>query len=176
GMKPVYRFFPWNRAFKLVETGQFLVSVGWIKNDERSKLVNFSKSPIYETETALFFLKKRPIKFDKFEDLIGLRIGLTRDYAWPVEFENAINKLNLQIEIAPSDELNMRKLLSGRIDVFPADRTVGRKLIEQMFDPIERGFIVEHPKSVGKGALWLITTKGNAKADEILGQFDKNWP
>lgn len=175
GVEPVYRFFPWSRALKQVEGGQYLLSIGWIKNVDRAKRVLFSRRPVMKTETALFHLRNREISFSSFKDLVGLKIGITRDYAQGAEFAKAIEELGLRVEIASSDELNMRKLLSGRIDVFPIDRSVGHKLIEKFFEPHERNFIVDHPKAVASEPLWLIATKDNAKAFELLEKFNAAW-
>lgn len=175
GIKATYRFFPWSRAYKQVIGGQFLLSVGWIKNKERTSQVVFSKRPIYQTETALFHLKNRTIKFESFKDLVGLKIGITRDYAQGAEFSAAIKEYGLTVEVASSDELNMKKLLSGRIDVFPIDRSVGYELIKQILDPVEHRFIIDHPKAVARESLWLIGTKGNAKALELIERFNKEW-
>ena len=176
GIKPSYKFFPWSRAFKQVETGQMLLSIGWIKNKEREQLVEFSSKPFFQVNIVFYHLKNRKIKFESFKDLRGLKIGLTREYAQPEAFSKAIDELNLTIEFASSDELNFRKLLSGRIDVFAVDRDVAQSLITSMFDPIERDFFVQHPKLVGSEKLWLIGTKNNARASELIKSFDSFLP
>ena len=98
-----YKFFPWSRVFKQVETGHFLISVGWIKNSEREKRVLFSKKPIFQTETALFYLKNRTLKFESYKDLIGLKIGITLDYAQGAEFAKAIEKYEKAINLDPNN-------------------------------------------------------------------------
>lgn len=176
GIKPIYKFFPWSRAFKQVENGQMLLSVGWIKNKKREKLVKFSAKPIFQVNVVFYHLKNRKIKFESFKDLRGLKIGMTRGYAQPESFSKAIKELNLSIVLASSDELNFKRLLSGRIDVFAVDREVGQALIKNIFDPIERDFFVQHPKLVGTEKLWLIGTKNNARASELIKSFDSFLP
>jgi len=72
---------------------------------------------------------KRPIDFEKLEDLKRYKVGLTRGYSYGPEFDKLLETMNT--DTANSDLLNYIKLIEGRIDIFPANEIVARGIFKQ---------------------------------------------
>ena len=64
-------------------------------------------------------LKGREVKFETFSDLSTYRIGATQGVAYIPEFWRAAKNGVLNLDIVVKNDLNMRKLLEGRIDLLP---------------------------------------------------------
>jgi polar amino acid transport system substrate-binding protein len=92
-------------------------------------LLLFSRKPdreeylIYPQESYIdiswhFFIRAEnegKITFESFEDLKGLQIGITQDFAYTPEFLNS----DLDFQTVPSNNLQIGMLLAGRVDVVP---------------------------------------------------------
>ena len=74
--------------------------------------------------THQFLLKEQqlgsPVIFNEYQDLAKYRIGATQDYAYSEEFWRLANNGTLNVEVMQKNKLNIKKLLAGRIDLFPS--------------------------------------------------------
>ena len=77
-------------------------------------------------EDFVFTRKGEPM-LKTLDDLRGKRVGLTRGYPYAQEVTE--NKA-MNIEIAASDETNIRKLIAGHLDAFVLDEKTGVKAFE----------------------------------------------
>ena len=68
-------YMPWSRALVLVREGKFDGLFGAYRNSERSRYIEFTKTPIGVAEIVFFARKEKIIRYKKLEDLKGLRIG-----------------------------------------------------------------------------------------------------
>ncbi|BES72368.1 hypothetical protein RE428_33860 [Marinobacter nanhaiticus D15-8W] len=87
--------------------------------------------------------------------------------------QKAIADSLIKVEVATSDEINFRKLLAGRIDLFPIDVVVGRRLLARHFSPQDVEKLAVHPRVVYATQLHLMLSKrvpGNAVRMERFNQ------
>lgn len=158
GVKVEYGFFPWKRSYMLAKQGKWDASATWGHNSERDKYFYFS-DPLYPAISAFFHLKSYPFDWNTLDDLKGLSIGATQTYAYTPEFLQAIENKTLDIELISSDETNLRKILKGRIDIFPLNIDVAGTLLETRFTQQERNAITYHPRPLYSIYTHLIFSK-----------------
>ncbi len=138
GVKHEVKLYPWSRAKLMAENGEtdLLVSISF-KTDRESYLLftesqrEFDRSGVWPSEYLwrseyFFFCRKLnadKFKFESYAQLAkdGYRIGTVRDYSYNPDF------LNAQFDpiVAPDFPNGMKMLLEGKIDLFPADKTIG---------------------------------------------------
>lgn len=121
-----HRIYPWKRLLKYVRDGEVDVGYEIIRTPEREREFLMAEEPLIVSE-EVFFIRKADVgklRFDKMDDLAGHTIGVTRGYAYTAEFWKFI-KSECRYEEVWNDELNLRKLIGGRIDFFPVNRNVG---------------------------------------------------
>jgi polar amino acid transport system substrate-binding protein len=105
--------------------------------------------------------------------LRGLRLGATRGYYYGQAFERAELTGQLNIQRINSDEVALRQLLAGRIDLFPIAKTVALSLLTQQFTPAERAQLNFHPKPLSSHNQHLLLSRqlpGNA---ELIERFNR---
>jgi polar amino acid transport system substrate-binding protein len=113
-----YGFFPWKRSFILAKEGIWDGSVVWSDSEDRRKDFLYSDSVVPQT-TAFFHLKNTKFDWDTYDDLRDDRVGGTLEYFYGTKFDEAEAAGIFKSNRAPDDETGLRKLLKGRIDVFP---------------------------------------------------------
>ena len=118
GVKVEYGFFPWARSKFFAQEGEWDGSAVWMHNSERAKDFLFSDS-VVEVKNIFFHLKSYSFDWNTIDDLKGIPIGGTIEYSYGEEFQNAEKTGEIEVQRAPSDEINFRKLLAGRIKIFP---------------------------------------------------------
>ena len=64
------------------------------------------------------------LHFERYEDLKGLRIGVTKGFAYTPEFWRAVEQVPLRIDSMVKNELQLDKLLKGRIDLVPLNTSL----------------------------------------------------
>jgi polar amino acid transport system substrate-binding protein len=75
----------------------------------------------------------------------GVTIGATEGIFYEEDFRNAEEKGNVKVEWIPQDEMIIRMLLAGRIDVFVQDIYVGYSLLKKYLTPEERRLVTHSP-------------------------------
>jgi polar amino acid transport system substrate-binding protein len=106
------------------------------------------------------------------KDLKGLHIGATIDYNYGEAFAKAEADGTLTVERVASDEQNFRKLLAGRIDIFPLDLDVGLAMLRQNFTPEEMAQITYHPLPIESYTYSLMLSKKVPRNQEMLDLFN----
>ena len=112
-----------------ISDGGFLVT----ETEERKRYLWYSDEPVYRLRHVYFVRKNEKIKILKnsYNDLIGYRIGLTRDYQYPDDFLEFLEQKKIKSEYVVNDEQNFKKLYSGRLDVVVADIKNGLSIIKE---------------------------------------------
>ncbi len=134
GIKANLEFYPWKRVASNVDRKN-RVSFSWIWSEERSKKWYFSEA-IAEGVAVFITKKDREIHWKTLEDLKSYEIGVTGGYSYGDDFDKF--KDQLSINTVTSDEQNLRKLLKGRIDLFPLNRMNFFELMRTKFTKKER--------------------------------------
>jgi polar amino acid transport system substrate-binding protein len=110
--------YPWSRTYKIAqETPNTLIySIG--RNAQREKLFKWIDT-VVPYDVYLYKLKKRTdIVVNNFDDAKKLKVGALRDDVRAQYLE----KQGFSLELVPKDSLNLKKLMSGRIDLVPFDK------------------------------------------------------
>ena len=138
---------PVKRAMDMVAQGEADFSLGWLKTPEREERFRFSAAPIAESPVALFHRSDTAFDWNTLDDLQGLRIGDRLGNVNGGDAYLAAERAGtLTVERVGTDEQNIRKLLTGRIDVVIGAATMIRGVLEDRFSEGERVQIVAHPK------------------------------
>ncbi len=104
---------PWPRAVALAQEGKAVVpSLSFTA--ERAKVFHFT-TPMWHDRVVLVTRANTVFPYSKPEDLLGQRVGIGSG----AEFGEAFARVraNLTVETDPSNEIRLRKLAAGRIDV-----------------------------------------------------------
>jgi len=106
-----------SRVILQAKTGKADMVLLFSRKKERLEYLIYPKES-YMNISWNFFIRKedeKKIKYDSFDDLRGLRIGATKDFAYTKEFWNS----GLKLDIIPDNNLQIGKLLLKRIDAVP---------------------------------------------------------
>lgn len=89
--------------------------------EEREEHLIFPEESHVTISWQFFALSSRrgEFRFDTYEDLQGLRIGLTEGFSYIDELWQAADEEVFTPDIVVSNNLQMEKLLNGRIDLLP---------------------------------------------------------
>ncbi|MCP4119838.1 MAG: amino acid ABC transporter substrate-binding protein [Desulfobacteraceae bacterium] len=123
------KFMDWNRAMQMAKKGKYDGIVGAYFSEERA---NFFKYPdsIGNVEVVLCGRKGDNIKFTSLEDLKPYKIGVLRGYVNSKEFDAASF---LKKEPVEKTEINIKKLLKGRVDLIVDSKAVLQDRINRNF-------------------------------------------
>ena len=172
GVTVEYGFFPWKRALNNARDGRWDGVVGYEGNLERAQNF-FASNTVWETPWVFFHLKTQPLFWEKLDDLASCRMGGTLAYMYTPEFLAAEKAGKLRVERVPSDEQNFKKLVVGRIDVFPQVLDAGYFQMRTLFDPATVQTITHHPKPFGVHREHLLLSKVSKRSVRLLETFNR---
>lgn len=171
GISIDWGFFPWKRSYELARLGKWDASAVWWPSED-AKRDFWISDPVVETSFVFFHLKDKPFDWETIEDLQGLKIGITLGYDYGKEFMAAMHQGRILVDAHSQDELNYKKLLLGRIDVFPNDPLVGYAQIKNTFSPENAERFTHHPRVFEKSTLSLIISRQSEKGKYFLEKFN----
>jgi len=172
GVMVEWGFFPWERAYQHAKSGkEWHASCCWWPSDKikRDFLISDETS---KTSLVFFHLKSFDFNWSSIQDLQGLKIGVTSSYNYGKEFKNAIIEKKITVETAIKDEFNFKKLLAGRIKIFPNDPFVGKAQIRNSLSPEEASLLTYHPRKLEVSSLHLIISANNKRNKYFLDKFN----
>ncbi len=178
GVKVEFGFFPWARSLYYVQEGEWDGTGFWSPNTEWQDTLSES-DPIGEIKFVFFHRKDNPFDWESVDDLINnkVEIGLTIGYNYEnPDFKREYSgggRLEKRVQWATSDELNFKKLLRKRIDVFIQEYFVGYDMMKSMFPPEEYNFITHHPTPLTVTPAVLLLSKKVKKNERMLQLFNQ---
>ncbi|MGL1933852.1 MAG: transporter substrate-binding domain-containing protein [Fibrobacterales bacterium] len=172
GVTVTYGFFPWQRSYHYVVSGEWDASATWSYNIEREKDVTYS-DPLYHSTYVLFHRKENPINWNTLTDLKQFSLGATKSYTYTPEFYKAIEDSILTVDFVASDELNLKKLAAKRFDAVPMNIDVGYYLIHSKLSKKEALTITHHPNRFSSKPTHLVFSKKNPRTPELLRKFNR---
>lgn len=139
GVETEFVFVPWNRALEKVRAGAYDASTLWNNTPEREEFLYFSSE-----RTSRYFIKfaydptlldsqGRPFQFQEADDLVGKRIGFVNNYYYGDLLEELQESEDVHFFPMGSDEIGLRKLIDGNIDLLPIDPLVATYLLHSSF-------------------------------------------
>ncbi|WP_163832484.1 substrate-binding periplasmic protein [Spartinivicinus ruber] len=174
GHDVTFKFFPWKRAYSVAKDAEYQASAIWAKNDDRT--VDFYYSdPVIDNETVFLYLEGTVFNWETLADLKKYKVGITTGYSYGQEFDTAVKNSVFSVSTITSDLQNIKKLLAGRIEVFPIEINVGYSIIKSNFPADKAAKIKHHPKILNTSPTYLIVPKklGEEKAKKIVNDFNK---
>ncbi|MDX1692819.1 MAG: transporter substrate-binding domain-containing protein [Ketobacteraceae bacterium] len=172
GYEVEFSFWPWKRALVAARNGKVDATSFWYRSDEKARDFYYS-DPISEHRELFFYLKKKNLPpWHQLSDLSGLDIGATRGYTYTDKFWQMGEDGQLAISEANSDELNFKKLLAGRIDIFPAGEVVGWRVLRSLDgEALKRVAVLEKPLANQTGH--LLFPRESPDSEGLLKAFNK---
>ena len=165
-------FFPFSRAFDLVKRGKKDATFPWIYNDSRAQDFYYTNA-VFSESIHFFHLKSDDFDWQTTADLKGIDIGTIISFSFGKEFDEAVKAYKLWVQPVASDEINFRKLLKGRIKIFPVNVEVGQHILLNKFTQEERKLVTYHAKPVVVEPLYLLFSKNNPKNIERVKAFNQ---
>ena len=157
---------PWKRALLRGAAGELGIG-GIYKNAERFRVFDYS-APIFEERLLLYVHREKPLPFRSIEDLHGKRIGVIRGWSYTEEFDQAARTGQIDAQEGSSDEANLRKLASGRLDAVIAIELAGQRLLThaglEQLEPL--------PQPLSINPTYLVFAR-QAGQQELLQRFDR---
>jgi len=116
---------PLKRCLKLLEEGEADIAIGLRQTTERQQYLQYLTTPYRRTSADRVFLLRRgeTRRLERYEDLAGLRIGVTGGSEYFTRFNEDTRLLK---DEGPSNESSLRKLLLSRVDtiILPEDQAL----------------------------------------------------
>ncbi|QJB55565.1 transporter substrate-binding domain-containing protein [Pseudodesulfovibrio sp. zrk46] len=172
GVTVRYDFLPWKRGLESARIGQYTGATGWRKSPEREKYFLYS-DPLFTAQVVFFHKEGSRFDWKTLDDIGGMTIGGTLGYAYVDDLRKAVERGGGKLELAPTDEMNLQKLAAGRIDIFPCGKAVGYYLLRTKFTPGTADLVQHHPKPLLDSPLYLLFSKKNKGAHEMMERFNK---
>lgn len=130
-----FKIFPTARGHQMVHAGEIDVWTPMGRTPKREKTLHYPTENL-TTYYFSFFIQKKDagtLKFDKFEDLKGKRIGYVRGYYCPPDLKTYMEK-NCKVRYVTTEEGNFRKLLNGHLDYVLSDYNIGRYFARKVYN------------------------------------------
>ena len=129
--------YPWKRCIYMVRNRKADALMLTVKTVEREQFAYFP-TPFFVNKIQFFHKRDSPFSWNDFSDLKGLTIGIVDGAKYSQEFQDAIVRHGLNVELVSSIEINLKKLQAGRIDITPVLDVVAASIIAS-----EEGFVGE---------------------------------
>ena len=163
-----YKHYPWRRSIALARNGDVDGTFPWLKTSDRQRDFYFSNQEIYRDQGVYWHLRSTPFDWSTPEDLRNYTFGVTVGYTRSREF---YKKLGIKAYTEVSEELNFKKLLAGRIDVYRTSRLVGTYLVDSLFDAESRSRFVFHPKFADDAYFFILFSKKTDRGKRLEREF-----
>ena len=169
-IKPYIKNYPLKRALNSLKSGSSDGMMILIKTREREKYLHYTV-PVYTARGVVWSSAgkgEEPVEFRNFKDLLPYKIGITAGYSYGEAFDAFLKTAD--VDEATSDYNNYKKLIAGRIDIFPGNYIVAKGLIKR--HPHLKGKIVHSEKSFMDWDLYMTVSKKSiysSKLEEING-------
>ena len=162
--------YPWKRSMALAMNGDVDGTFPWLKNSDRLRDFYIGDQEIYQDQGVYWHLRSTPFDWNTAEDLRKYKFGVTVGYTRTQDF---FNKQGIRADAEVSEELNFKKLLAGRIDVYRTSRVVGTYLVDSLFDAKSRNRFVFHPKFADDSHFFILFSKKTDRGQRLEKEFSK---
>ena len=166
GVDAVNEYYPWKRSYEMTKDAKLDATYPWGLTDERKELFIYS-DPMLREKSVFFHLKSTNFDWNSYEDLKKYKVGVTNGY----KDEEIYKKHGIKAEVVPKEDLNFKKMLAGRIDVYAGSFFVGYGMINKLF-PDKANLFTNHKKPQRVDDYYMLVSKKNPKAKEIISKFN----
>jgi polar amino acid transport system substrate-binding protein len=167
-----FSFVPWKRALSMAEGGELDGSPGWKTTDERRKTFLFSDAVITST-SVIFHLKRTTFTWQKLDDLVSHRIGVTAGYSYGPDFDGAVAQKRLTTDPAKDDLTALKMLLSGRTDLLVMNRDVGLDILHRQLTAEEAAEVTYETRPIDEQPSFLAIARSCPRAEQLIADFNR---
>lgn len=148
----------WLRAYEQTRLNEVDSTCCWFFVEERTKDFYYS-DPVVEEAQVFIHLKSLRFDWETVDDLRGIKIGGNTGFHYGDAFEEAEKTGKISVDRARSYEHNLKKLLVGRTQIYPAARITVYDHMRNPFPPETVDLFTFHPKPLLKKQLHLLISK-----------------
>lgn len=167
-----FRYYPNNRTLQSARNGTVDGSFGWAPTSERKQDLLFTQ-PVLHARMVFFQRRNASFPWNDLSNLRHARVGVTVGNFYSDEFNQQVKAGHLIPDMAPDDVTNLRKLLAGRIDLFPIDMEVGQYLIARNFQPRLAQQLEPQNKSFWVAPLHVVIWRKHRQGPELVERFNR---
>lgn len=173
GYQAKFVFYPWNRAYKTAALGRANATAVWMYKAEREQDFYYSE-PVLNEEFVFFHLKDTPFDWQSMTDLSTYNLGALLGSSYGKAFDSALKKKQIKAEFVPNTKLNFINLISGRVDAFPLEKSVGIASMRDILTPEQHANISFHPKRLLQNESYLLLPKALPNSQKVMADFNQN--
>ena len=168
GYKVKTHYLPWARAEASVKAGKYDILPDTWMTENRKKYLLYSSH--YASNNVKFISKKSSqFEYKNLSSLNGMTVGTVRGYGYGDEF---LNSKKFKREEVADFMLNIKKLMSGRIDLTLGDEIVARvKIAKYKSSMLNKIVFVDPPLSTNR--LYVTSGLKNPNHKKIILLFNK---
>ncbi len=161
-------FFPWSRAVMLANdpTSQYTGYFPEYYSDTVAKKFIYSKeigiSPLGFAER-----KSHTILWTNISDLSQYQIGVVQDYVNTDEFDTMVLNKELMVSTTLNDTNNLKKLMSGRLDLAIIDKNVMEYLFKTDFSLKEKSQLAQFNSKILEQKKLYVCFNNSAQGSEL---------
>ena len=167
-----YGWYPNHRAIQLARNGDVDGSLGWTPNEERQRDLLFSE-PVMPFRMVLFQRAGESYPWQTLADLAPYRFGITAGNYYSDTFGSLQRQGVLKVDIAGDDISNLRKLLAGRIDLFPMEWEAGQLLVRSTLRLHQARQLVPQAREYWTTPLCVAVSRKHPQAAELIARFNR---
>jgi len=145
-------------------------SFGYSK--ERKEGMYISDS-IITSSTYFYHLKTTNFNWTEMKDLAGLKVGITNKLNYGTEFNKAVAENVFTVDSSHHDDLNFKKLLAGRINIFPMTSGIAEYSLATRFPQGSLEKVTYHNKPVRVYDSYIYFPKSLPDSQNFLNHFNK---
>ncbi|SMP29922.1 substrate-binding periplasmic protein [Roseibium denhamense] len=167
-----FEFYPWKRTAVMVENGQMIAAMPFVKTPERVERFLFPDTPVVTQRLYVYFRKDRfpnGIHANSFQSLKDQDIRLVSVLGYSQT--EAMKKLGGVVEEVATEDLAWKVLLAGRVDAFTsvegAADVTARAALGNRYDEIGRS-----SKPFYERDLFVVFSKNHPRGLQLLKQWD----
>jgi polar amino acid transport system substrate-binding protein len=120
----------WKRCLLDAAAGHVDVVLAY-RTEQRDQGLRFAETPVLREEVALFYNRRKPLRFERLEDLAGYRGGLLFGESYGADFDRLVASHD-NVEWVSDSQQNFGKLIRQRIDFIAYERRTGQLFVERL--------------------------------------------
>jgi len=161
-----------NRAITGVMLGIYDGSYGWARNKERDSKLLYSRQTIWTNRMLFLQRHGESHPWKRLDDLSTIKIGVTLGDHYSDEFSRLQADGILHVDLGQDDVTGVRKLLAGRVDLFPMEVEAAQFLLVSNFSPEQQAKIAIQPQEFAAVPVYFVLRKSLPQAEEIMERFN----
>jgi polar amino acid transport system substrate-binding protein len=173
GIQVHFDFLPWARGLLLSQNGMVDGAVEWAGTPEQRQTHFVSSDFLSQQQWVFFHRKNDDVTWERLDDLTQKNIGLTIGYAYSDVFADLKRQHPAMFHEAANDVLNFRKLVGGRIDLFPLERSVGYFLLKRELSEEDRARLTANLKPLAEFTPYLLLSRAIPENEWRMQLFDR---